>query len=90
MFTALTVTGTASTLRRLPLDQILSSAYGRTLLAKLLLVAVAGLLALPARRRLHRARRGPSAFRAARVELVALGAVVLVSALLTAVPLPVP
>ncbi|MEN8651360.1 CopD family protein [Streptomyces sp. 21So2-11] len=89
LFAALAVTGTASTLRRLPLDQILSSAYGRTLLAKLLLVALVGLLAMVARRRLHRPRRGPSACRAARVELVALGAVVLVSALLTAVPVPV-
>ncbi|MFI6641111.1 CopD family protein [Streptomyces sp. NPDC050504] len=86
LLAALIVTGTFSTLRRLPPDVVLSSAYGRTLLVKLLLVAVAALLALRARRRL-RASRADTA-RAVRTELLALALVVVLSALLTVVPDP--
>lgn len=89
LFAALTVTGTASTLRRLPLDQLLTSAYGRILVAKLVFVVLVSVLALAARRRLHRPRQTHGAYRAARVEVAAPAAVVLVSALLTAVPVPV-
>ncbi|MEV0261422.1 CopD family protein [Streptomyces sp. NPDC050617] len=91
LFAALAVTGTLSTLRRLPLEAALTTAYGRALLAKLALVAVVAALALAARLRLPRspdpnAPSGPT--RPARAEAVALAAVILVSAIITALPLP--
>ncbi|MEU8762209.1 CopD family protein [Streptomyces sp. NPDC048659] len=85
VFAALAVTGTCSTLRRLPLDAVLTTAYGRVLLFKLALFGVAALLALTARRRML---RGADAQPPARAELAVLGGVVLVSALLTVVPDP--
>ncbi|MFC7467450.1 CopD family protein [Actinomadura keratinilytica] len=55
LFAAVTVTGTLSTLRRMAphtvLEQLTTTGYGRTLLAKLLLLAVVAVLALRARRR---------------------------------------
>ncbi|MFI6350880.1 CopD family protein [Streptomyces sp. NPDC050560] len=94
-------TGTVSALRRMPpglvLDQVYATAYGRTLLVKLLLVGAAAWLALAARLRLRRAIRAPraapsqdlaGALAPARVELVVLGAVVALSALLTVAPIP--
>lgn len=93
LFAAITVTGVCSTLRRMPastvLDQLTATAYGRTLLAKVLLVAVVAVLALLARRRLRKAADPVSAYSPARGEVVALGVVVTVSALLTALPLPI-
>ncbi|MFE1953595.1 CopD family protein [Streptomyces sp. NPDC059524] len=95
LFAALTATGVCSTLRRMPpgtvLDQLTGTAYGRTLLAKVLLVAVVAGLALAARLRLGRdgARLRTRAYVPARAEVVVLGAVVVVSAVLTAVPLPI-
>lgn len=88
LYLALAVTGTCSALRRLPMDVVLTSAYGRTLLAKLVLVAVVSALALVARRRLARDTDPAGAQRCARREAVVLGAVVLVSAVLTVVPDP--
>ncbi|WP_329381255.1 CopD family protein [Streptomyces sp. NBC_01716] len=85
LLVVLAATGTLSTLRRLPADVVVTSAYGRVLIAKLVLVAVASALALAARRRLRRSR---DAHVAARVELAVLAAVVLVSAVLTVVPDP--
>ncbi|MGW4163745.1 CopD family protein [Streptomyces sp. NPDC004788] len=85
VFGALCVTGTCSTLRRLPLDGVFSTAYGRVLLVKLGLFGLTALLALTARRRML---RGADAQPPARVELGVLAAVVLVSALLTVVPDP--
>ncbi|MFD6416389.1 CopD family protein [Streptomyces sp. NPDC060194] len=86
LLAALAATGTLSTLRRLPPDVILTSGYGRTLILKLALVGVVCVLALAARFRLHRA---PADSRTtARTELFALGAVALVSAVLTVVPDP--
>ncbi|MEU8538830.1 CopD family protein [Streptomyces sp. NPDC048717] len=85
LFAALVVTGTCSTLRRLPLDGVLTTAYGRVLLVKLALFVLAALLALTARRRLT---RGADAQPPARVELGVLAVVLLVSALLTVVPDP--
>ncbi|MEU1121083.1 CopD family protein [Streptomyces sp. NPDC005879] len=93
LFAAITATGVCSTLRRMPahtvLDQLTGTAYGRTLLAKLLLVAVVAVLAVVARRRLLRAAGRVSAYVPARGEVIALGVVVVVSALLTAVPVPI-
>ncbi|MGW1227269.1 CopD family protein [Streptomyces sp. NPDC001478] len=88
-YAALAVTGTCSALRRLPAEVVFTSAYGRTLLVKLALMAVVSVLALAARRRLGRDGGGPEgARRAALGETVALAAVVLVSAVLTVVPDP--
>ncbi|MFI0236962.1 CopD family protein [Streptomyces sp. NPDC016845] len=93
LLAALTVTGVCSTLRRMPsntvLDQLTTTAYGRTLLAKVLLVAVVAAFAVVARLRLRRARDRTSAYAPARAEVVVLGVVVAVSAVLTAVPVPI-
>ncbi|MEV5984328.1 CopD family protein [Streptomyces sp. NPDC052051] len=93
LLAALTATGLVSSLRRMPretiLDQLTETAYGRTLLAKVLLVAVVAVLALLARLRLRRAADPLSACAPARAELVALSLVVAVSGLLTALPLPI-
>ncbi|MEU4995629.1 CopD family protein [Streptomyces sp. NPDC021622] len=93
LLAAITVTGVCSTLRRMPpgtvLDQLTDTAYGRTLLAKLLLVVTVAVLALLARVRLRGATDPVAACAPARGEVVALGLVVVVSALLTALPLPI-
>ncbi|MFE4752829.1 CopD family protein [Streptomyces mirabilis] len=93
LFAALTATGVWSALRRMPpgtvLDQLTATSYGRTLLAKLVLVAAVAVLALRARLRLRRAADRLSACVPARAEVVALGLVVAVSGLLTALPLPI-
>ncbi|AZM57512.1 hypothetical protein DMA15_07730 [Streptomyces sp. WAC 01529] len=93
LFAAITVTGVFSTLRRMPpgtvMEQLTETAYGRTLLAKLLLVAVVAVLALLARRRLRGTAGRLGAYAPARGEVAALGVVVVLSALLTAVPVPI-
>ncbi|MEU3844503.1 CopD family protein [Streptomyces sp. NPDC028635] len=93
LLAAITATGVCSALRRMPpetiVEQLTTTAYGRTLLAKVLLVAVVAVLALVARRRLRRAADPLSACAPARAEVFALGAVVAVSGLLTALPLPI-
>ncbi|WP_145500243.1 copper resistance D family protein [Streptomyces sp. CFMR 7] len=88
LYVALAATGTVSTLRRLPVDVVFTSAYGRTLLVKLALMAVVSVLALAARRRMLRDDDPVVAHRLARREQVVLGAVVVVSAILTVVPDP--
>lgn len=94
LFVSITATGVWSTLRRMPpgtvLDQLTETAYGRALLAKVLLVAAVAVLALRARLRLRRASDDRLDIRApARAEVAVLGAVVAVSALLTALPVPI-
>ena len=89
-FTAVVVTGTFSALRRLPLDRLLDSAYGRTFLTKLALIAAVALLAFLARRRLRRLRGADPARGPVRAELALLAGVLAVSAVLTAVPVPAP
>nr|WP_229821320.1 CopD family protein [Streptomyces ruber] len=93
LLAALTATGVCSTLRRMPpetvLEQSTTTAYGRVLLAKLLLMVVVAALALVARLRLSRASDPLTACTPARAEVVVLGVVVAVSALLTAVPVPI-
>ncbi|MFF2849149.1 CopD family protein [Streptomyces sp. NPDC058001] len=93
LLAAVTATGVVSTLRRMPqdtvVDQLLTTAYGRTLVAKVLLVAVVALLALVARRRLRGAADPLTAYAPARAEVAVLGVVVAASALLTAVPIPI-
>ncbi|WP_323375089.1 CopD family protein [Streptomyces sp. RB17] len=93
LLAAITASGVCSALRRMPsatiLDQLTTTAYGRTLLAKAVLVAAVALLALWARIRLRRAADPLSAYTPARAEVIALGTVVAVSGLLTALPLPI-
>ncbi|MFB6594104.1 CopD family protein [Streptomyces diastaticus] len=93
LFAAVTVTGTVSTLRRMPpdtvLEQLATTGYGRTLLAKLLLLAVVAALALRARRRAVAAGDPGAVFAPGRAEVASLGLVVAVSALLTALPVPI-
>ncbi|MEU2425748.1 CopD family protein [Streptomyces sp. NPDC007851] len=93
LLAAITATGVWSSLRRMPadtvLDQLTTTAYGRTLLAKVILVAAVCVLALWARYRLRRAADPLTAYVPARAEVAALGAVVVVSGVLTALPLPI-
>ncbi len=93
LLAAITATGVWSSLRRMPsgtiLEQLTGTAYGRTLLAKVLLVAAVVLLALWARIRLRRAPDPLTACSPARAEVMALGLVVAVSGLLTALPVPI-
>ncbi|RFU88467.1 hypothetical protein DY218_01640 [Streptomyces triticagri] len=89
MFAGITASGICSTLRKVPLDSVFTTAYGRVLVAKLLLVAVIAVLALGARIRMRRNTDPWQAVMPARVEVVLLGVAVAVSALLTAVPAPV-
>ncbi|MFE6283757.1 CopD family protein [Streptomyces sp. NPDC057877] len=93
LLAAITATGVWSSLRRMPpetiVEQLTSTAYGRTLLAKVLLVAAVAALALWARLRLRRVADPLSACAPARAEVVGLGVVVAVSGLLTALPLPI-
>jgi putative copper export protein len=90
---AITATGVWSSLRRMPpetvLEQLTQTAYGRALLAKVILVAAVAGLALWARIRLRRATDPLTACSPARAEVVALGVVVAVSGLLTALPVPI-
>jgi putative copper export protein len=93
LLAAVSATGVWSSLRRMPpgslLETLTDTAYGRALLAKVLLVAVVAALALSARTRLRRASDPLTACVPARSEVAALGLVVVVSGLLTALPLPI-
>lgn len=90
LFTAVVATGIASGLLLVPLGDLATTTYGRVLLAKLAPVAAVAALALTARRRLHRVppEASGSSQRPARVEAVALGAVLALSATLTVLPAP--
>ncbi|MEV7318794.1 CopD family protein [Streptomyces sp. NPDC093970] len=93
LLAAVTATGVWSSLRRMPagtvLDQLTTTAYGRTLLAKAVLVVAVAALALWARFRLRRAADPLAAYVPARAEVALLGVVVAVSGLLTALPVPI-
>ncbi|MGW7379939.1 CopD family protein [Streptomyces sp. NPDC054794] len=93
LLAAITATGVCSALRRMPaatvLDQLTTTAYGRTLLAKVILVTAVAVLAVWARIRLRRAPDPLTAYTPARAEVVVLGVVVAVSGLLTALPVPI-
>ncbi|WP_369270170.1 CopD family protein [Streptomyces sp. R11] len=93
LLAAITATGVWSSLRRMPPDTVLhqltETAYGRALLAKVILMVAVVALALWARIRLHRAADPLAACSPARAEVVALGVVVAVSGLLTALPVPI-
>lgn len=93
LLAVITATGVWSSLRRMPpdtvLEQLTDTAYGRALLAKVILVAAVAALALWARIRLRRAADPLSACAPARAEVAALGVVVALSGLLTALPVPI-
>ncbi|MGW6736711.1 CopD family protein [Streptomyces sp. NPDC055013] len=93
LLAAITATGVWSSLRRMPPDtvvhQLTETAYGRVLLAKVILMVAVVALALWARIRLRRASDPLAACSPARAEVVALGVVVAVSGLLTALPVPI-
>ncbi|KES04460.1 membrane protein [Streptomyces toyocaensis] len=93
LLAAITATGVCSSLRRMPsetiLEQLTDTAYGRVLLAKVVLMAGVAALALWARIRLARAADPLSASSPARAEVYVLALVVAVSGLLTALPVPI-
>ncbi|MEV7001463.1 CopD family protein [Streptomyces sp. NPDC093982] len=93
LLAAITATGVWSSLRRMPpdtvLQQLTETAYGRVLLAKVILMVAVVALALWARIRLRHAADPLAACSPARAEVVALGVVVTVSGLLTALPVPI-
>nr|WP_308309275.1 CopD family protein [Streptomyces sp. CHD11] len=93
LLAAITATGVCSSLRRMPagsiLEQLTDTAYGRVLLAKVILMAGVAALALWARIRLARAADPLTASSPARAEVYALALVVAVSGLLTALPVPI-
>ncbi|MCX4566110.1 copper resistance D family protein [Streptomyces albogriseolus] len=93
LLAAITATGVCSSLRRMPsgtiLTQLTDTAYGRVLLAKVVLMAGASALALWARVRLARAADPLTARSPARAEVCLLALVVAVSGLLTALPVPI-
>ncbi|MEU3176109.1 MULTISPECIES: CopD family protein [unclassified Streptomyces] len=93
LLVAVTATGVCSSLRRMPpgtvLEQLTDTAYGRVLLAKVILMAGVASLALWARIRLARAADPSSARTPARAEAYVLALVVAVSGLLTALPVPI-
>lgn len=93
LLAVITATGVWSSLRRMPsdtiLEQLTDTAYGRALLAKVILVVAVAALALWARTRLRRAADPLAACAPARAEVVALGVVVALSGLLTALPVPI-
>ncbi|MCU6481798.1 copper resistance CopC/CopD family protein [Arthrobacter sp. A2-55] len=88
LFVAVVFTGFASALLLVPLADVTSTDYGRALLAKMGLVAVAAGLAVTARGRLRRGSPQKRLTGPARAETVALAGVLGVSALLTVLPLP--
>ncbi|MEU9355227.1 CopD family protein [Streptomyces griseoloalbus] len=93
LLVAISATGVGSSLRRMPpetiLEQLTDTAYGRVLLAKVVLMVGVAALALWARIRLARAADPLTAGTPARAEVYALGVVVAVSGLLTALPVPI-
>ncbi|MEU0678447.1 copper resistance D family protein [Streptomyces albogriseolus] len=93
LLAAITATGVCSSLRRMPsetiLTQLTDTAYGRVLLAKVILMAGVSALALWARVRLARAADPLTARSPARAEVCLLALVVAVSGLLTALPVPI-
>ncbi|MEU0285911.1 CopD family protein [Streptomyces sp. NPDC052492] len=93
LLVVITATGVCSSLRRMPpgtvLEQLTDTAYGRVLLAKVILMAGVAALALWARVRLARAADPLTASSPARAEVYVLALVVAVSGLLTALPVPI-
>ena len=88
LFAAVVVTGLGTALLLLSPDEILSTAYGQVLLAKVAVVTLAAGLAWTARRGLRRNRPLRGTSRAARAEAIVLIGVLALSATLTVLPAP--
>ncbi|KRE60531.1 hypothetical protein ASG92_21500 [Arthrobacter sp. Soil736] len=88
LFTAVVLTGLGSALILVPPDSLMTTDYGRLLLAKTGLVAAAAGFALLARRLLRRKSVLEKITRPARVESATLLAVLVVSSILTVLPVP--
>jgi copper transport protein len=89
LFAFLVITGVISALVLVPLGSLLTTTYGRVLIVKAALVAVAGCLAVAGRVWLrHRPDRGAGPALATRLECATLAAVLAVTALLTALTPP--
>jgi copper transport protein len=89
LFAVVVVTGLVSALLLVPVGSLLTTTYGRVLLAKAALVAVAAALALASRVRLrHPAEPGAGLPLVTRLEIGALAAVLAVTGLLTALTPP--
>lgn len=88
LFTAVVLTGLGSALLLVPTHSLLTTDYGRVLLAKTGLVAAAAGLALAARHLLRRTSALEKIRRPARVEAAALFAILIVSSVLTVLPVP--
>ena len=89
LFAFLVITGVISALVLVPLGSLLTTTYGRVLIVKAALVAVAGCLAVAGRVWLrHCPDRGAGPAVATRLECAALAAVLAVTALLTALTPP--
>lgn len=88
IFITVVVTGLASALLLLPVNQIISTDYGRVLLIKIAVVTVTAGLAWAARRQLRRRASLAGIRRPARLEAFALVAVLALSAVLTVLPPP--
>jgi copper transport protein len=87
LFAIVVITGLLAAVLIVPLPALFTTAYGRTLLVKLAVAAIAAALALAARLRLRRGQRGRPE-RCARAEAGALTMVLAVTALLTSLPPP--
>lgn len=85
---AVTATGLGAALLLVPLDEVTTTDYGRVLLIKIALVALAASLAWVARRHLRRNAAPERIRRPARLEALSLVAVLALSATLTLVPPP--
>lgn len=85
---AVTATGLGAALLLVPLDEVITTDYGRVLLIKIALVVVAASLALAARQHLRRNAAPERIRRPARLEAVVLVGVLALSATLTLVPPP--
>ncbi|MGH7751870.1 MAG: CopD family protein, partial [Gemmatimonadales bacterium] len=88
LFITVIITGLASGLLLIPLEDITATDYGRALLIKTALVTAAAALALAARLHLRRKASPQRLLRPARAEAVSLAGVLGLSALLTVLPLP--
>ncbi|WP_308310834.1 copper resistance protein CopC [Streptomyces sp. GbtcB6] len=87
LFAAVVASGVVAALLLVPLGDVFTTGYGRLLVVKIALVAVAAGLAYLSRRHLHRGR-SRLAYRPARVEASVLAVVFVLSAALTVVRAP--
>jgi copper transport protein len=88
LFAVVLITGVVSALVLVPLGSLLTTAYGRFLIAKAVIVCLAAGLALAGRRWLRRAEPGVGPSLATRLEMCALAAVLIITGILTVLTPP--